>query len=89
MEIKKLQQLVKQRNYYFYKHALNYRLADCRVIVKNVPALVCHSCGQEYIAPSVAKYVNELVNNIRENSKIFSRRLHLQQICPKEVAVTM
>ena len=68
---------------------MNYRLADCRVIVKNVPALVCPSCKQEYIAPSVAKYVNELVNSIRDNSKVFSRKLHLQQVCPKEVAVAI
>lgn len=54
-----------------------------RVVVKNVPMLVCASCGETRLKGSVAKYVHLLANEftkIQHSSKKFKKPLKIKEI---------
>ena len=43
-------------------------LNDFIIIIKNVPANVCNQCGEYYLDHEVAKEVEHIVENFRENA---------------------
>ena len=43
-------------------------LNDFIIIIKNVPAKVCNQCGEYYLDHKVAKEVEQIVENFRENA---------------------
>ena len=56
---------------------------SARVMVKNVPMLLCASCGETRLKGSVAKYVHELVNEftkIQHSSKKFKKPIKIKEI---------
>lgn len=47
-------------------------LNNCYVIIENVPCLKCVQCGEEFLNISVAKKIDDILDNIEKiASKIF------------------
>ena len=47
----------------FTNHVVN--LANCIIIVKNVPCLECVQCGETFFNDDVAMRLEEIVNNLK------------------------
>lgn len=68
---------------------LVYELEDINIIVKNVIANICDTCGQSFITGRVAEDVNRLVNRIIEDINSFIKTQPQVGGRRKEVAISV
>jgi YgiT-type zinc finger domain-containing protein len=66
-----------------------FELRDTYVTVKNVPAKVCSSCGQEFVDGYVAENVNRLVDRIVEDVDSYVKKVARPPITSRQIAITV
>jgi len=53
----------------------DYRRSNQLMVVSNVPAGVCHQCGEKYFKPDILKKMDEIYHNIFDHNQKPERTL--------------